>query len=780
MHFKFTKSAALTMLAGIFTCIFFMNNSGGPASSGNRRTGASFDGGNCTSCHSGGSFSPVTTVELLSGTTPVTSYSPGSSYTVRITITGTGILTTTRYGFQIVSVQSATNTNINGWSTPLPASTHNVVSSSRNYVEHTARLTTNVISIPWTAPSTGTGSVAFYASGLICNANSGTSGDNCASTSLTVTECLPPAVTPSVTNVSCNGGSNGAVALTVSGTGTISYAWTGPSGYSAATRDISGLSAGVYTVVASNGVGCATTRTVAVTEPSAISVTPSSNAPICVGNTLLLTSSVTGGTTPYSYSWTGPAGFSSTAANPTITSVTASHAGTYTLVVTDAMGCNRTATTTVALNTSPIVSLGPDVSICSGGTVTLNAGNPGSTYMWNTTATTQMITVSTPGTYHVSVTNAGGCVGRDTIVIGSATSSTPSIAISASDDSICGGTSVTFTASTSNGGSSPAYQWKVNGTVVSAAGSTYTTSTLANNDSVTCTLVSSLPCAIPSVVNSNKITMHVSPGGAASLGITASKDSLCSGDSVLLTALPVNAGTAPIIWYIGTTPVDTALTYMAHPSAGDVVSARFTSTLPCAVPASVSTAAPIVVFPSLVPSISVLATLDTVTYLGQVVSFFTDVTFAGSSPVFQWYVNGVAIAGANSPTYSRNIYYNDTVWCTLVSSMPCANPKKDTSNKVTIWKGSLGVNNITTLAGITIVPNPASEYISLNVSGAQLGASMQISIYDMVGRQVLATSIEKATAANKIQLPLHLQSGRYWVRILNAEGSSTLPLVIEK
>jgi hypothetical protein len=65
----------------------------------------------------------------------------------------------------------------------------------------------------------------------------------------------------------------------------------------------------------------------------------------------------------------------------------------------------------------PFVYLGSDVSIPQGSDITLDAGNPGESYLWSTGATTQTLKVNTSGTYSVTVTNSHGCTGNDAIVV---------------------------------------------------------------------------------------------------------------------------------------------------------------------------------------------------------------------------------------------------------------------------------------------------------------------------------------------------------------------------
>jgi len=77
--------------------------------------------------------------------------------------------------------------------------------------------------------------------------------------------------------------------------------------------------------------------------------------------------------------------------------------------------CYSTDTITVNFNQQPVVNLGPDQNHCAGTTVTLDAQNPGMTYVWNTGDTTQTLDVISSGNLSVTVTNANGCTGTDSI-----------------------------------------------------------------------------------------------------------------------------------------------------------------------------------------------------------------------------------------------------------------------------------------------------------------------------------------------------------------------------
>jgi subtilisin-like proprotein convertase family protein len=119
---------------------------------------------------------------------------------------------------------------------------------------------------------------------------------------------------------------------------------------------------------------------VTITTCTPPSATASNDGPSCVGSPINFTA--TGGT---SYAWTGPDGFSSSSATPTIASATLAKAGLYTVTVTDA-GCSSTASTTVVVNDAPSgTPTASPVSVCEGADVTLSANHFAKATTSNTT-----------------------------------------------------------------------------------------------------------------------------------------------------------------------------------------------------------------------------------------------------------------------------------------------------------------------------------------------------------------------------------------------------------
>lgn len=350
-------------------------------------------------------------------------------------------------------------------------------------------------------------------------------------------------------------------------------------------------------------------------------------------------------------------------------------------------GCYNQATSnsvTIAI-TQPqafSVSVGPTtgISYCTGQTVTFtananagvssyqwqqNGGNiPGATGSSYTTTVTSLAQLQGIGVYVTG--GGGGCITGTTATANAAnipftvnTSVTPSVSIgSSAGASICSGSSVTFTATAVNGGSSPQYQWMLNGSPVSGAtASTWTTSGLTNGQQVSCQLTSSAVCATSTTVNSNAITMTVNT--IQQMGITISgSSSICQGSAVGYGAAVTNtAGNLTYQWMKNGSDISSdgpgagnvppyALHY-EEVNDGDVFSCRVSSDAACYLPATsngftvhVNTPQP---FTAGIGTTAISLCQDHPVTLSA---------SASSTPLsYQWMFNGTNIVGATGPTY---------------------------------------------------------------------------------------------------------------------------------
>ena len=214
-------------------------------------------------------------------------------------------------------------------------------------------------------------------------------------------------------NVTCNGFlDGGATASATGGIGAYTYAWSN----SAITASITGVAAGTYTVTITDNNGCTDTQTATITEPtSIIAATVVDNNVSCNGfSDGGATASASGGTPPYTYSW------SNTATTAAITGVIA---GTYTVTVSDNNGCTDASSITVnePVILTALIGLDSNVS-CNGfsdggATASATGGTTPYTFAWNNSATTAGITGVVAGTYTVTITDNNGCTDTDNITI---------------------------------------------------------------------------------------------------------------------------------------------------------------------------------------------------------------------------------------------------------------------------------------------------------------------------------------------------------------------------
>jgi hypothetical protein len=410
---------------------------------------------------------------------------------------------------------------------------------------------TTVFAVPSTVPA-GTYSLYVVVSGFASNPALFTVG---ASMTASIS---------SVTGTSCGGNTGSATVSPSGGQPPYTYSWT-PGGANTATA--SNLSAGTYTVTVSGNGGCSAVAIATITQTAGFTVTASTTAnESCSGGTTgSVSSSVSGGTGAFTYSWAPSGGSNSTASGLS--------AGTYTVHVNNG-GCTATASTAVTQPSSMTVSTSVTAVACNGGatgkaTATVGGGTSPYTYSWAPTGgSTSSATGLSAGTYTVHITSHTGCTASATAAITQAAAlhiTTTYTAVT------CNGAATGRATATVTGGTSPyTYSW-------SPAGGSRSTASALSAGTYTVHITSHAGCTGTAAVT---ITQ------AAAISITHTVT--CNGSTGTATTT-VSGGTSPYTYSWspggGTKSSATGLsagTYTVHVTshAGCTASASVTVTCP--------------------------------------------------------------------------------------------------------------------------------------------------------------------------------------------------------
>ncbi len=234
----------------------------------------------------------------------------------------------------------------------------------------------------------------------------------------------PPELTATTTqtDITCFGDADGSIDLTVAGgTAPYTYAWTGPSGFTGNTQDISGLVAGAYSVTVTYAGGCPIpfTNIATIAETPEIQVSSVKTDISCGGlsdGTIDIT--VSGGLGPYTYAWTGPSGFTSTSQD-----LSGLGPGSYSVTITDAYTC-----AVIFLDQETIIEPSSVIAtydthqnvFCNGdasGSIDIDVGGGIAPYIyqWTNSSGTPVSTIQDPvglpaDTYSLAITDANGCM----------------------------------------------------------------------------------------------------------------------------------------------------------------------------------------------------------------------------------------------------------------------------------------------------------------------------------------------------------------------------------
>jgi uncharacterized protein (TIGR02145 family) len=442
--------------------------------------------------------------------------------------------------------------------------------------------------------------------------------------------------------------------------------------------------------------------------------------------------------------------------------------GDYSVSVTNSNGCIGSDTVHLSTTQVPSVTNNPlSKSICSGEStnITLTSNVPPATFDWTATLTAGNVTgyspdsglvinqilinsLSTPGivTYHITP-KVGSCIGNTvdfpvTVNPGDSVK----VIISASGNNICAGTSVTFTATPTNGGSSPSYQWKVNGNNVGTNSPNYTYNPISG-DIVSCVLTSSITvCITNNPATSNSVQMIVNPLNPVNITISPFSNPVCAGNSVTFTATPTNGGTLPSYqWKVnGVNAGLNSTTYTYTPINGDIVNCVLTSNILCPTgnPATSNTVT-MIVNPNLPVSVSISVSANPFCQ-GNSVTFTANPTNGGTNPSYQWKVNGVNV-GPDNPVYTYYPSSGDLVSCIMTSNFSCPTGNPSTSNTITMIQNNNVLAGVSILAStnpfcpgnsVTFTATPANggtnPSYQWKVNGVNAGTNSSIYVYNPV------------------------------------------------
>ncbi len=312
-----------------------------------------------------------------------------------------------------------------------------LIDTSFNLTNIAGPTVTSVNNISETCAGTADGSITVNASGGTApltytwstNANTGnsptanaliagtynftvTDGNNCSATSsVTVTAgvCCNLQTNATATTTKC-GLDNGSVTVNVLSGGLAPYQYSINGAIAQTSNQFDSLAAASYSIVTTDANGCTSTATVAVpNSTNSVSVSVTATDITCNGLANgSAAATAAGGNGVLSYLWSNAA---------TITSIQSLVAGTYTVTVTDADGCAASASGVVVEPAELTISLGNNVTVCSGETASLVAPTGFATYTWSTGDTTASIPQVPVGNYSITATNTDGCTATSSIVV---------------------------------------------------------------------------------------------------------------------------------------------------------------------------------------------------------------------------------------------------------------------------------------------------------------------------------------------------------------------------
>ncbi len=455
------------------------------------------------------------------------------------------------------------------------------------------------------------------------------------SISAAVSNLGAPTVTlDSSSNVSCNGGTNGDINVSlVGGVSPFTYLWTN----GATTLSIAGLAAGTYDLTVTAFDGCQAFLSHLITEPTALTSAGIVTDENCFGGAIGAVDFIPGGgTLPYAYLWSNSA---------TSEDLSALVAGTYSVVLTDGNGCTLGDTFTVIEPAQLVLSNAAVNVSCGGGTdgsidLTVAGGTTPYNFVWSSGQISEDPTGLILGTYYVTVTDQGGCTAID-----SATITEPSVIALAIDstDVLCNGGSDGTIDLTAAGGTSPyTFLWSNAATTEDLSGLSPGNYSVDVTDALGCTVSIATLINEPALLTASLSATDVHCGGSANATALA----LASGGTGAFHYLWSNGDTTGSI--SGLTAANYGLTVSDDNG--------------CTVTGSVTVIEP--------PTLSFAATIVDVTCRDQADGSILVTPFGGSTPYSYLWNTGATTANLiGVPTGDYILTLSDSAGCTFVDTL---------------------------------------------------------------------------------------------------------------
>lgn len=309
-------------------------------------------------------------------------------------------------------------------------------------------------------------------------------------------------------NVLCNSDSSGSIDLTVNGgVPPYSFAWSNGK----TTEDVSALLAGAYSITVTDANGCEETITQSISEPTLLTASAAGTNVTCFNaSNGSVDVTVTGGTTPYGFSW------SNGAITEDLTNVSG---GNYQVVITDDNNCTAITSATLTEPSAIVAQITSASILCNGDStgsldLSVNGGIAPYSYSWSNGLLSEDVSNAVAGTYSVTITDDNGCTATASAVINQPTPLSLVLA-GATNVSCNGGNDGTIDLNVFGGTPLYGYSWSNGGTTEDQNALTDGTYSVTVTDNNGCTATFSATISQPSLITTSIIKTDVTCPGAS-------------------------------------------------------------------------------------------------------------------------------------------------------------------------------------------------------------------------------------------------------------------------